>query len=845
MPRKSTKNKDSVSAAQRRRSGRVAGPLPPVASISTTVSASPSPSLTSPSVPVANPKNIDDINWRHPAELTQIFPEKNTQADLIPILQSQAYSVPGQPTDPKELFCEITLAVDGSKVIVPVGYRVPLMFCAKYLWESVRLVLTSDDPSPEEEWQNYKFDLVNLSRLCFMFLQSARTGMIKKRKGGLNVRWRNGMFDRVLTRYWWGWMVNREEFIRAFWMEFKEEEYERDVCRRDWKTMTLKGHNGFYLTPSEQQNGITAEQFTAGLTPIYSSPTPSPSPTTLSRSLPSPQPQAQPRIITSYKWDNTTYALANELVVTGTHISSDPVHVALRREEKEWGEDGWEGEGGRKRKRMKMNVNVKTEPGEEEEMGVVMRELGLGGEVGGEVIVVEDVGGEVEGGEVQVPQTPIPPRGLPTPPPTGPQRILPSVHLSTPESSFIISPLSPSPQPSLSGADVRLVDTQKMKSTHAAIYKESTSGESIHGDEECDTTLPLTPAPSSTQISEVAEASTIDTTLFSTAVQLDRLNKDTPIGSIPAVEPQSPSVVESHPSSAPDGLESCTDNGSVPIANSSPPSQVEQHPDQPMDIDITSVHDAPPTPPFAMWPVAVDGGSANAVQTVITDAGASLPSTPNIFDQASVAPGPAESSKVSQIPANDSIHDDISTSTDPTCISLVASTSTLTSQNASSLKPEVITQVLDIVPSMLSQLHSLLDVASFENTLPSSSENNEAAIEKIRSTSLDKLVLRLIERMNALESEVKFNQEELKRSQEENERTTHQVLELEARLKACESHSSEPLITPNHVHNGISAMGTSSIDESIPLPIKSQRKQMNLIAMSPSRPPSTDRDGLV
>ncbi|KAF8990980.1 hypothetical protein BDQ17DRAFT_338181 [Cyathus striatus] len=181
MPRKSTKNKDSISAAQRRRSGRVAPP-PPVPSVSTEIS-SPSPSLTSPSVPVVNPKNIDDINWRHPSELAQIFPEKNTQADIIPILQSQAYSVPGQPADPKDPFCEITLAIDNSKIIVPVGYRIPLMFCAKYLWESVRLVLTSDDPSPEEEWQNYKFDLVNLSRLCFMFLQSARTGMIKKRKG--------------------------------------------------------------------------------------------------------------------------------------------------------------------------------------------------------------------------------------------------------------------------------------------------------------------------------------------------------------------------------------------------------------------------------------------------------------------------------------------------------------------------------------------------------------------------------------------------------------------------------------------------------------------------------------
>ncbi|KAF8990981.1 hypothetical protein BDQ17DRAFT_338192 [Cyathus striatus] len=663
------------------------------------------------------------------------------------------------------------------------------------------------------------------------------------------------MFDRVLTRYWWGWMVNREEFMRAFWMEFKEEEYERDVCRRDWKTMTLKGHNGFYLTPSEQQNGITAEQFTAGLTPIYSSPTPSPSPTTLSRSLPSPQPQAQPRAstITSYKWDNTTYALANELVVTGTHISSDPVHVALRRAEKEWEEDGWEGEEGRKRKRMK-------------EMGVVMRELGLGGEV--DNAIVGEVGGDMNSvvvGDVQVPQTPVPLRGLPTPPPTGPQRSPLSTSVLTPDSSFIVSPLSPSPPPS----PIATVNTQKM-TAHSSNAKESTSGGSVHGDEERDVqklekVVGVTPAPSFIQNSEVPGSSPMDTTVVEkvsemtaaqspAVVQLDEPNRVSPIGSSADVEPRTASIiiVESRPSSAQDGLESGTDKDPIPIASSSPPSQVEQSPDQSMDIDATPVHRAPP-PPFVTWPVAIDDVYKN---TVRTEARASLPVVPNIPDEASASTEPAGTRKVIQL--NGSVREDVSGTTDPTPPSFIASTS----KYASSPNPEVITQVLNVVPSMLSQLHSLLDVASSKSALPSSSNDNESAIEKIRyttaslfatqSTSSDTLVSTLIERMNALESEVKSNQEELKRSQEENERTTLRVVELEARLKACESHLSEHMIAPNHVDNGISSVGystplsrTSSIDGSIPLPIKSQRKQMNLIAMSPSRPPSTDGDGLV
>ncbi|KAF8994276.1 hypothetical protein BDQ17DRAFT_1102570 [Cyathus striatus] len=360
MPRKSSKNTDSISAIHRRRSNRTIPTAPSTTTASASASASASPAPTAfpapihvpLTTPIANPKNIDDINWRHPAELSPIYPTLSTQVDIIPLLQRQCFSIPPQPSDPKEQFCEIGI-VGGPKVLLPLGYRIPLMFCGKYLWESVRLVLTSEDPPPEVEWENYKFDLLNLSRLCFLFLESARVAMGKKGKGGLSARWRSQMFDRVLTRYWWGWMVNREEYVRAFWMEFKEEEYERDVCRRDWKSMTLKGHKGFHLTPTELASGITAAQYTAGLTPLYD-PYPNLYPTAFA-SLASVAPT--PKIV-AYKWDNEAYARANELVITGTRVDDDPRYVRIREEERRGYREGeWEGEEGRRRKRIKIEVD--------------------------------------------------------------------------------------------------------------------------------------------------------------------------------------------------------------------------------------------------------------------------------------------------------------------------------------------------------------------------------------------------------------------------------------------------------------------------------------------------------
>lgn len=100
------------------------------------------------------------------------------------------------------------------------------MFTAKFQWESLRLVMTS--ASPHKEWEEYKYDILHVSRLCARFLEEARNAQYA---AGFDEGWRSKMFDRALTRYYRRWLVNRPEFLKDFWREFGEKEYTKDVLQ--------------------------------------------------------------------------------------------------------------------------------------------------------------------------------------------------------------------------------------------------------------------------------------------------------------------------------------------------------------------------------------------------------------------------------------------------------------------------------------------------------------------------------------------------------------------------------------------------------------------------------------
>ncbi|EFI26963.1 hypothetical protein CC1G_15364 [Coprinopsis cinerea okayama7 len=219
-----------------------------------------------------------DKPWKHPSELLFICRDDWPQDMMISYLTQNVFSVPPRDTRPTRVFASIT-SRDGTTTLLPKGYRIPLMFVAKFQWESLRLVLTSSDP--EKEWDEFKFDIVHLSRLCSHLLKAARKAAMElpynspagtpmksvkgDRVGSVDRNWRFAMFDRALTRFYRKWMVGREWSLRRFWEDYGEEEYEADVLKHDWARWVLKGHKGFLLTKEEVDNGITAEQFMAGL----------------------------------------------------------------------------------------------------------------------------------------------------------------------------------------------------------------------------------------------------------------------------------------------------------------------------------------------------------------------------------------------------------------------------------------------------------------------------------------------------------------------------------------------------------------------------------------------------
>jgi hypothetical protein len=222
--------------------------------------------------------------WMHPQELRYICDEDFPQNVLIQYLCSKAFSIPPRETNSNIPLFHVTTR-HGTAVGLPRGYRVPLMFVAKFQWDSLKLVLTS--PDPQKEWDEYKFDIIHLCRLCErLFVQAAEAQKEAVAAGtkGIDRLWRSATFDRVLTRFYHRWFVSREWSIRKFWEEFDDDEYDGDILKHgapislpcskysqltcdfvDWARWAIKGHKGFTLTKDQIHRGITAQQFMHGL----------------------------------------------------------------------------------------------------------------------------------------------------------------------------------------------------------------------------------------------------------------------------------------------------------------------------------------------------------------------------------------------------------------------------------------------------------------------------------------------------------------------------------------------------------------------------------------------------
>ncbi|KAK7062514.1 hypothetical protein VNI00_000002 [Paramarasmius palmivorus] len=218
--------------------------------------------------PSGNTEDKNKYGWNHPAELDYITPADWSDTKIIHHLIAHAFDLPAKNLKPGSPFIQVT-GVTGTKTVLPAGYRVPLMFIARFQWLSLRLVLSAE--KRDNEWRDYKYGILHVSRLCKRLLDSAQDAMsaVDLETGdklkGMDRKWRCPTFDRAIARYKNKWFIADPSQIREFWELHKETEYEKDVLKFNWRGWALKGHRGFSLTDEEITNGITAQQLMYGL----------------------------------------------------------------------------------------------------------------------------------------------------------------------------------------------------------------------------------------------------------------------------------------------------------------------------------------------------------------------------------------------------------------------------------------------------------------------------------------------------------------------------------------------------------------------------------------------------
>ncbi|KAJ3710321.1 hypothetical protein C8R42DRAFT_729464 [Lentinula raphanica] len=118
------------------------------------------------------PKTEETYGWKHPAELQYYTPENWSQTKIILHLIANSFSIPPRPPARSNTPFFIVTGANGQTTRLPIGYCIPLMFIARFQWLSLELVLTAS--SRETEWEEYKFSILHLSRLCSTLLKPAQ-----------------------------------------------------------------------------------------------------------------------------------------------------------------------------------------------------------------------------------------------------------------------------------------------------------------------------------------------------------------------------------------------------------------------------------------------------------------------------------------------------------------------------------------------------------------------------------------------------------------------------------------------------------------------------------------------
>jgi len=181
-------------------------------------------SLLEPGSPPSNPaqwlsdKN-GDLDWDYTARTVR---EWSTD-ELISHLWKSAFSIPAREYNPSAPFVWVQHD-SGERIALPHGYRLPLMFVAKYCWE-----VTFRRIGNEDTWKKTRFNIFHLSRLCQNLFRRAKAK--KELRGGMEKGWRCLMFDRLLARFYKHWSRNDPVGGKKFLVEHSWKEYDRDVLK--------------------------------------------------------------------------------------------------------------------------------------------------------------------------------------------------------------------------------------------------------------------------------------------------------------------------------------------------------------------------------------------------------------------------------------------------------------------------------------------------------------------------------------------------------------------------------------------------------------------------------------
>ena len=161
-----------------------------------------------------------ELDWSYTARCTKEWSDD----ELLNHLCSNAFTIPPRDYNPSAPFVYIRTE-DGVVTTLPHGYRLPLMFIAKYQWEITARTLSLQN---RQRWEAVRSEILHLSRLCQTLFLKAHA---KSESSGMEKGWRCIMFDRVLTRVYKGWPVSSPAKVDAFLSHFSSKEYERDVLK--------------------------------------------------------------------------------------------------------------------------------------------------------------------------------------------------------------------------------------------------------------------------------------------------------------------------------------------------------------------------------------------------------------------------------------------------------------------------------------------------------------------------------------------------------------------------------------------------------------------------------------